>query len=355
MGKKHKFAILKNENEYDHIDWINACKKKYVLFSVIDITKSDWIEEVISEDYDCFLSRPGDKVAYYKQLYDERLYIINYIIGKMIYPSFEENLIYENKKFLSYWLKATNTPHPKTWIFYSKNEALDFADKCLLPVVAKTSIGSAGSGVKIFHDRKEIGNYIEKSFSNRGIKRHWGPNLKKGEIGKRAITHLKNLPKFFHYMKGKYRAASLDPQRGYVIFQQFIKCDFEWRAVRIGNSYFAHKKLRSRGNMFSGTSKVSWDGPSRELLNFVKEITDKRKFLCQAIDIFEPEPEKFFVNEMQCFWGSKNPHQMIINGKPGRYTLKNGDWSFEEGNFNSNNSYDLRLTHCLEILNKNKK
>jgi len=123
--------------------------------------------------------------------------------------------------------------------------------------------------------------------------------------------------------------------------------------VRIDDSFFGHKKLHQYGEKFSGSSNVSWDPPPKKLLDFVKYITDKRKFLSQAVDIFEPEPGKFLVNEMQCFWGSKNPHQMIIRGKPGRYTLKNSKWIFEEGNFNKNNSYNLRLENVINLLQNN--
>ncbi len=41
---------------------------------------------------------------------------------------------------------------------------------------------------------------------------------------------------------------------------------------------------------------------------------------------------------------------MIKNGIPGRYTCKNGEWIFEEGFFNENNSYNLRLLHILKML-----
>ncbi|MFX0203942.1 MAG: hypothetical protein ACFFCW_48210, partial [Candidatus Hodarchaeota archaeon] len=59
-------------------------------------------------------------------------------------------------------------------------------------------------------------------------------------------------------------------------------------------------------------------------------------------------------NEMQCFFGSENPHQMIITGTPGRYVYEKSKWIFEQGNFNTNNSYDLRLEHVLKMLKANK-
>ena len=351
------FAILKNETDEDHLCWIQSCEAtKYdINYKVIDITKNNWLENILTEDFDCFLTRPPGATSIFKQLYDERLYVIYNILRKKIYPTYEEILVYENKKFLSYWLKANKIPHPKTWIFYHKDEALQFINGCTLPVVAKTSIGASGSGVKILRNRKIIKRYIGNVFSEKGITRKFGPNFRKGDVGKRFLMRLKDIPGSYRHFRDKYVTAKTDPHQGFVIFQEYIKCDFEWRAVHIGDSYFAHKKLRYMGEMFSGSSKVSWDKPPEELLNFVRYVCSKRNFVSQAIDIFENGNGQYLVNELQCFFGSKNPHQMIINGIPGRYIYKDQNWIFEEGNFNTNQSYDLRLEHVVKILDDSKK
>ena len=39
--------------------------------------------------------------------------------------SYEEIIIYENKKVLNYWLEAKNLEHPPTNVFYHKKEALE--------------------------------------------------------------------------------------------------------------------------------------------------------------------------------------------------------------------------------------
>ncbi len=351
---KIKICILRSEWPDAHHEWIAACEKSEaeISFDVVDITRHDWMEKILAKNYDLFLVRTSDRISYFKTLCDERLYIINKVLGKHIYPSYEEILVYENKKFLSYWLKANNIPHPVTHVFYNKVETLLFARDCQLPVVGKTSIGASGSGIKIIKTRQELDSYIKQVFSDKGITRRWGVNFRKGDYKKRLFSRIKNIPGFLSYLNRKRKSATIDPHRWFVIFQEFLPVTFEWRAVRIGDSFFAHKKLGEQGGLISGTSKVSWDGPSRALLDFVESVTDKRRFLSQAVDIFETEEGKFLVNELQCFFGSKSPYQMILDGKPGRYVKISGNWVFEEGNFNENNSYNLRLEHALEILNK---
>jgi hypothetical protein len=43
---------------------------------------------------------------------------------------------------------------------------------------------------------------------------------------------------------------------------------------------------------------------------------------------------------------------MLVNDKPGRYQFNGKEWVFEEGMFNTNQCYDLRLTHAIEQLFK---
>ena len=352
----YKLAILKNETPDAHLEWVAACENTDadIRYTVIDITRDDWLDRVTAEDYDVFLTRPPDETALFKQLYDERLYIVHNVLKKKIYPTYEEILVYENKKFLSYWLKANNIPHPRTRVFYHKEEAMAFVDRCPLPLVGKTAVGAAGSGVRIMKTREEVAGYVNRAFSEKGIPRSWGPNIRKGSYAKRLFNRVKDIPGSFRYFRKKFQSTRMDPHRWFVIFQEYIPADFEWRVVRIGDSFFAHKKLGriGSGGKFSGTSRVGWDGPSERLLDFVETVTDIRGFLSQAVDIFEDKEGNFYVNELQCFFGSKNPHQMILDGKPGRYVRDGSGWKFEEGHFNTNNSYDLRLRHALALIKK---
>lgn len=351
-GKTYKLCILRNEWPDHHLEWLAAVAAygEGVQADVVDITRQDWLERALACDYDLYLLRPSDRVSYFKQLYDERVYILHHVLGKRIYPSYEEVMVYENKKFLAYWLAANRVPHARTNVFYHKEEALAFAHDCPLPVVGKSAIGAAGSGVKILRRRSQLLRYLDRVFSKKGIKRRWGPNLRKGNMQKRAAARLRDIRGLIAYFKRKFRAADSDPHRWFAILQEFIPATFEWRAVRVGESFFAHKKIAPDGGLFSGTSQVNWDGPSPALLDFVEQVTDKRGFLSQAVDIFETDDGRFLVNELQCFFGSQNPHQMILDGVPGRYIRREGQWVFEAGEFNVNNSFNLRLRHALALL-----
>jgi hypothetical protein len=78
-----------------------------------------------------------------------------------------------------------------------------------------------------------------------------------------------------------------------------------------------------------------------------KKTLSKHKLFSQAIDIFESE-KGYLVNEMQCIFGQSDAYQMIVDNKIGRYYYKDNIWVFEEGDFNKNECYNLRLDFLIK-------
>jgi len=349
-NRKPHFIILGNEVQNDHDYWVKACEahKDKCTYSIVDLTSSGWLEIIKSTNCDYLLAKPGGLTSAFKQFYDERVLILTKILGLPIFPSLDEILIYENKRFFSYWLKANELPSPQTDVFYHKNEALKFIEKAKIPIVTKINIGASGSGVKILKSTEETKQYIKDVFS-KGVVSKSGPRLDKGKILNRVwrkITH----PDELKNRLTAYKSVASDIQKNFIIFQEYIPHKFEWRVVRIGDSFFAHKKV-VRGEMASGLLLKEYDDPPKGLLTFVRNITDRFGFYSQAVDIFE-SPRGYLINEMQCIFGQSDSYQMLVNDKPGRYLFMNNQWIFEEGMFNTNKSYDLRIKYLLSKLTK---
>ncbi|MBA3898618.1 MAG: hypothetical protein H0X62_00160 [Bacteroidetes bacterium] len=277
-------------------------------------------------------------------MYDERIYVLEKVLGYNIFPTADEIFIYENKRFFSFWLNATKIPHPETNVFYYHKEALDYIETLKFPLVGKSNIGASGRGVKILKSKEEGKKYINAVFKGKGAPKSVGPNFKKGGLLKRGFRFILN-PSDIRKKFKEYSDVANDIQKGFVILQNFIPHDFEWRAVRIGDSFFAHKKLKI-GEKSSGSLEKNYDNPPLSLLDFTKEITDKYHFYSQAVDVFETETG-YLVNEMQCIFGQSDAYQMMVDGKVGRYRFLNNEWVFEEGAFNKNMSYNLRLEYLI--------
>jgi hypothetical protein len=346
-----KFVILTNEIAGSELKWKLACEKMNAEHIVVDISKANWLELIENYKPTILLTRPAGLTTPFKILYDERLEILVNELNYFCFPALKEVLIYENKKYFSYWLKANKIPHPQTDVFYFEKEALDWlnSSNVKFPIVAKTNIGASGSGVVIIETKEELQNYIQSTFSGKGATKRVGPNLKKGRILQRGIRLLSK-PKALFKKIDVYKARALDVQKDFVLFQEHIPHTFEWRVVRMGDSFFAHKKLML-GNMTSGSLLKDYGNPPLALLDFVKSITDKHKLFSQAVDVFE-SPKGYLVNEMQCIFGQSDAYQMKVDDCIGRYTFQNESWKFEAGDFNTNESYDLRLQAAIEYYQK---
>lgn len=115
--EKYKFVILVCSLESVTDKWEKSCKKWGQEYLFVDIAQHDWLEKITDYNPDCCLLRPPGNLSYAKQVYDERVYIISNMLHIPVYPSFNEVLVYENKRILSDFLKARNIPHPNTYVF----------------------------------------------------------------------------------------------------------------------------------------------------------------------------------------------------------------------------------------------
>ena len=329
-----KIGILTSLNKsYHHFETV--CKELKIDYELISIASADWLDNIRNSDCDGFICRPSSTYQERKAMWDEKLYVINKLMGKMIYPSYEELFIYENKKMMSYWLKLNNLPHADTFVFYSKKEYRDFIKKAEFPMVFKTNIGASAKGVQIVKNRRQAASIGAKAFGVFGSKMSLGYTPQK--TGK-----LLRLPAF---------GVS---QRHFVILQKHINVKWEWRMIKIGDSFFGHKKLL-KGDFASGSGKVGWGAPPEKLLYMLKDVCEKGDFRSMAMDVFETDNGEYYINELQSLFGSVSNSQMFIEGKPGRYIYQNGEFVFEEGEFNRHGSNILRIEHFIELLKGEKK
>ena len=71
--------------------------------------------------------------------------------------------------------------------------------------------------------------------------------------------------------------------------------------------------------------------------------------------MFEDGQGGYLINELQTLFGHVQDYILAVDGVPGRYIFTNDQWFFEPGDFNTNESYDLRLKTALDLYEKTKK
>lgn len=347
---KYKACLLTTDNPVYPLLWKEALEASGLFepLAVVDITANDWLQQLSTRRYDLFLLRPPGKTNLFKQLYDERVPLAVSRFGVPCYPSLLEVRLYENKRYLRDWLMVHQLPHPETFVFFNRDEALRFiGQRKEFPLMGKTNIGASGNGVVVLRDRKAASDYVNRAFAE-GLRPRSGPKVLKGSLFakiRKALT----MKGFLKNRLKTYATGALNVQYHFVILQRFVPHQFEWRCVRIGDSFFAHKKLVTNG-MASGTLQKGYDAVPLPLLDFVKRVTDDHQLTSVALDLFEDGSGGFLINEIQCYFGQSDPWQMLVDGKPGRVGWSDGGWLFEEGMFNTRESYDLRVAHAVQLL-----
>ncbi len=301
-----------------HAPYIAACRDLRVSYEVVDLNGADWLKRFQSSKCDAYLVWPSVQLQLWKQLCDERLRILEEVFAAIVFPTCRETWFYESKRRMHYWLAANGIPHPRTWVFYDMAEALRFAADAALPIVAKTNIGARASGVRILDTRTQLVRYLHKAFG-------------------RGILH------------GDGEAR--EREWGCAILQEYIADAKEWRVLRLGDSYFAHQKLKE-GRFHSGSGRVSWAEPPPALLDFARNLTTRHRFTSMDLDIFETSDGGYLVNELQTMFSSIRPYQMLVKGVPGRYVYDevSGAWRFERGFFCHNACCNLRVATVMRSL-----
>lgn len=352
MNKSTRFrlVILRNEVDSDHLLWIRACEQlaDRVDHVVIDLTKDDWLARFQEGRFDGVLAQPTGWSAAMKALYEERIAHIEECAHLPMIPSVSEIRIYENKRALAHWLRVHGVPHPETHVFEDPVAALAFIRSAAYPLVAKTSLGAGGSGVRILRSAESAAAYVEQTFHGSGAPRDVGPKWRKPGLARRMLRKLTDPAAVFARLR-EYRLLRNDAQKDHVLFQAFVPHKYEWRVVRIGDSFFAHKKLVA-ADKASGSLLKEYGDPPKDLLDFARELTDRHGFRSVAVDMFEAPDGGFLVNEIQCVFGQSDPHQMIVDDVPGRYRWLKGKWSFEPGDYTRFECYLLRSEYMLEVL-----
>jgi glutathione synthase/RimK-type ligase-like ATP-grasp enzyme len=318
-NSKYTVGIVK-EKWHLHSSYIKACQELNISYAIIDFFSENWLEDLKSKKIDLLIVRPSVQYTPWKDMFDNRLKLLQDNYDIPIFPNYNELWIWESKLRTLDFLNLNELPHPKSYVFYDIEELSDFALKSNYPVVYKASSGSGASGVKILNNASQIKQTAKKVF-NSGIR--------------------------------SYRKHKLDKEHGFVILQDYLNDVKEWRIIRIGNYFFGFEKLKE-GEFHSGSKNFGYGMPPRECLDLVREVTDKYDFKYVDIDVFLTKDNEYLINEIQPYFGQKDDRELlVINDESGRLKFNDitNTWEFEKGEFCKNNLCNLRLKEILRNFN----
>lgn len=181
--------------------------------------------------------------------------------GLRVYPNHATCWHFDDKVAQKYLLEASGAPLAPTWVFFSRESALEFLAGAELPLVFKLRRGAGSLNVQLVSDRAAGRGLIARMFGG-GLRSQ--PPV---ERLRRAIERArKKRPSPFSWRTRAVRVArrwlaqTLRPnrERNYVIFQRFVPGnDHDLRVTIIGDRAFTYRRdVRPNDFRASGSGRL---------------------------------------------------------------------------------------------------
>lgn len=230
-----------------------------------------------------------------KQSAQRILYTIEHYLDIPVYPDSRTAWHYDEKMFQFYLLQALQAPVPQTWLFWDKEQALEWARTAPYPVVFKLSTGAGSSNVLKVENEEEAISLIKRAFE-RGIFPYTMNEFKKASFFPRTKAQtrdiLHRLKDAIHYVwhadYPRLHPAWWKPEYGYAYFQEFLpRNEFDTRISVIGNRAFGYRRM-NRPNDFrasgSGNFDVNPDSMDKKCVEIAFQMSKQGNFQSMAYD-----------------------------------------------------------------------
>jgi hypothetical protein len=308
--------------------WIAYCEREKIPYKIVNAFDSDIIQQM----NDCSILMWHHHHGIYKDVVAAKriLFALEHS-GINVFPNYKTGWHFDDKVAQKYLLEAIGAPLVPSHVFYSKEDAIAWANTTSYPKVFKLKGGAGASNVRLVKTKKEALKIIKKAFGN-GFPLHdqWGnlfENIRKFRENNKPMSDvLKELAKIF--IKPEF-SRQQPKEKGYVYFQDFMpKNNFDYRVIVIGGKAFAIKRL-VRKNDFrasgSGFIEYSRDSIDENCVRIAFEVNEKIDAQCIAYDFIYDENKNPVIVEI-CYGFSVG----VYDKCPGFWD-KNMNW--HEGNF----------------------
>lgn len=268
-------------------------------FEYFDISNSNWQQQ--AERFDVILWHVNSHPISQMEAAG-KIYLLEKKMNKVCLPSFNELWSYEDKINCHYLYKHFQLPEIPTYIFFNKDEAINFIEKADYPIISKLTCGSSSLGTFKINNKRHAKKLVKEVFSNAGRATYW-PYLQ---------------------------------QHGYVYFQDFIPdCRYDLRVIVVGNKLFGYYRYPKKNDY-----RASGSGIYRKFeiepraLDLAWEVKQKFNNRFLATDfLFSEKHNSYFIIESSFFIGIDTCEQLIVDGVPGFYEKTSSGYTFKPGKY----------------------
>lgn len=293
-----KIAIHHSKGSFSE-HWINYCKNNNIPFQIVNCYNNDIIKQL--GDYDVLMWH-HHHAEYKDVLFAKALLFSLEQSGLKIFPNFNTAWHFDDKVGQKYLLEAIESPLVPSYVFYTRESAMDWIDKTIFPKVFKLRGGAGSTNVKLVNNKMQAKKLIQKAFGRGFSQFDRVANLRE------RIRKVKNgQDSFLGIFKGIGRlfiptefAKMRSHERGYVYFQDFIpNNDSDIRVIVIGDKAFAIKRMvRKNDFRASGSGTIIYESKEIDIrcVEISFEVSSKLNSQCIAYDfVFNIHGEPLIV------------------------------------------------------------
>src|SRR6056297_1451080 len=239
---------------------------------LFNIDTPNWINNL--KNADVYIWHADSKEERYRIIHD-RVYFIEQIIKKPIFPDMNMYFAYGDKIKENEIFNYFGLPTPKTYITYNREDALKISEKIKYTFVLKDAHVYGGWHVYKIKNREEADKYVNKIFSSRGLKH--GQSIMKD----------------------------------YFLAQEMVEVDKDLRVIIIGDkvvcAYWRQAEAGGWKHNINQGSKPNFKNIPRKALKLCLDFHKKLGFHWMSYDLFITSKGKVLMNEFSCNFGIKAP------------------------------------------------
>lgn len=289
--------------------WIEALKESNVEVVPLDFLNTNIISQVRGCDgamWHWYHFSPVDR-----QAAPRILTAIGTVLDIPVFPNHATGWHYDDKVAQHYMFDAVEAPKIPSWVFWRREDALDFINKCKYPIVCKLAIGAGSQNVLKLDSMAEARHIVDRLFGPGIIP--YTMNESKHHVIPKSGHDLKTLAtRIGQGMRHiVYAESSLNPecpfiQREYILFQEYMPGnDHDIRILVIGDRAFGFIRYNREGDFrASGSGKLDFD-PEKVPLEAVQAALDtykKNDFQSVAYDFLRSPDGRYMIGEVSyCF------------------------------------------------------
>ncbi len=144
--------------------WADVLQKHGIEVRWVDVRRTDILEQI--SGCQGFMWRWG-QFGGMGRIARRLLPVMERELGMEVYPDQDSCWHYDDKIAQSYLFQALGIPTPKTFIWFDRWKALEWADEAPVPLVMKFTGGAGSQNVRLIRDKTELKDWINRMFTFR--------------------------------------------------------------------------------------------------------------------------------------------------------------------------------------------